>query len=260
MANTRLGLTNLLLEPGVVLKNGTGGGAPALIESAPYTMSNLLNGDRSSLWKTSVLTSAATYRIDFDLGATVSLNAGAMMGYRLATGVGPGVDFLYQTGAYNPVGVWTYIDTFGADRRDVGVVGATVSARSVRFLLSPGDVSETFSLGGFFVGEVSDLGGIHSPGGVHTPFQNRLETPLANGSVVIARLGDPGHTWTMPWNSIPLATRNILRSAQGRPTTFVLVDHEGNFFEVYLRGGALTEGLGGGVGLYDINLELVSMP
>lgn len=260
MANTRLGLFNLLAEPGVVLKNGTGGGAPALIEVVPYKMSNLLNGDRYSLWKTPLLSNASTYSVDFDLGFTASLNAMGLLGYRLATGSGPGIDMLYQTGAYTPGGAWVAFGNTVAEQRDTGEAGGTVSARSVRFTISPTDPNESFSLGAFFAGSLDDLGGIHSLGGARTPFQNRLETPFISGSVALTRLGDDGQTWTMPWHSIPDATRAKLLAAQSRPRSFVLVDADSAFSEVYLRNGAIAESRGAGPSLYDINIELVRMP
>ncbi len=136
----------------------------------------------------------------------------------------------------------------------------TVSARSVRFRISPGAASETFSLGSFYAGEVVDLGGIHSAGGLRTPFQNRLETPLANGGVVLTRIGDSGVVWTMPWNAIPLSLRTTFYTAQARSGTLVLVDAGNGWREVFMRGGSLAEGRTGGPELYDINFELVSLP
>ena len=261
MANTRIGIYNFLTVEAALLKNGTGGGAPALIETAPYVMSNLLNGDRSSLWKTSVLSSASTYNVDFDMGASVEFDAMGMLGYRLATGTGPQIDMYYQTGAYTPAGAWTLFSQIFPEGRDLGVVTTIpVTARSARFKITPVAASESFSLGSFFVGDIEDLGGIHSPGGLRNPFQNRLETPMLNGSFVITRLGDDGQTWTMPWNSIKPATRSILNIVQGRRGTVLLVDAEDNWSEVFLRGGGLSEGRTGGPDVFDINIELVRMP
>ncbi|HXJ49417.1 MAG TPA: hypothetical protein VNF91_09645, partial [Candidatus Acidoferrum sp.] len=166
MSNLKFGLTNWLMA-GAVLKNGTGGGAPALIETAPYVMANLLYSDRYTLWKTSVLTTPTQYLVDFDLGATRAINCAAAMGFRPQSGGGLFVDVSYQTGAYNPAGSWTFLGSLTGlvvNLRDDAVEFGSVNARSVRFTISPGFANTVFTLGKFFVGTLTDLGAQHSPG------------------------------------------------------------------------------------------------
>src|SRR4051812_43769928 len=105
MGNIKFGTLNLLTQAATLLKNGTGGGAPALIETAPYTMAQLLNGDRYSFWKSSILTGPSTeYDVDFRLPATSSIAAASAHGFRTVSGPAFTIDVLYQTGAYTPAG------------------------------------------------------------------------------------------------------------------------------------------------------------
>ena len=63
----------------------------------------------------------------------------------------------------------------------------------------------------------------------------------------------------MPWNAIPAATRSLLSQAQAKPASFVLVDSDDRFFEVFMRSGSLSESVLT-PDLHDVTLELVSMP
>jgi hypothetical protein len=67
---------NQLWESGVVLKNGTGGGAPALVEDADWPMSNLLKKGRYLYWKADM---GSLVPVHFDLGASKTLRAAALV-------------------------------------------------------------------------------------------------------------------------------------------------------------------------------------
>lgn len=53
MANALIYTRNAIANAGVSLKNGTGGGAPALEQNADWPMSHLLIADRETYWRTS---------------------------------------------------------------------------------------------------------------------------------------------------------------------------------------------------------------
>lgn len=261
MANTRLGLNNLLAQ--ATLKNGSGGSAPAIEELSPYSMSNAQNDDRYSLWRT---TSAppATLFVDYDLGSSVELNAVAILGLR-TFGNGT-IDFcdVYTApaaGGYFPP-VWTWrasIDVDGSeDPRDMGATFSSVTPRYVRFGFSSAGSIE-WSIGRLWAGLVYDTGGIHSPGGSVTVIKNRIETPLPGGAVVLNTLGDNGAEWTMPWASVPSATRSLWLDAYNSSGSIVLVDHNNKFYEVIFSGGQYSEAIGFS-GLYDMNISLKRLP
>ncbi|HXT99584.1 MAG TPA: hypothetical protein VN903_01240, partial [Polyangia bacterium] len=69
-SNTKIGLTNYIAS--ATLMNGSGGGAPALIQTSPYTMSNLVGSDRYKFWMSSALAASSAFNVDFDLGANRS--------------------------------------------------------------------------------------------------------------------------------------------------------------------------------------------
>src|SRR4029077_1242984 len=201
MPNLKFGLTNLLTQPGVILKNGTGGGAPALIESAPYVMANLLLGDRWTLWKPPGL-AIGSYNVDFDLGGNKAINAAGFHGFRPIGVAGPSIDVSYQTGTYNGAGSWTFLDTMVGARlnlRDDGLECGQVTARSVRFTINIVANGATFTLGKFFVGSLTDMGAKHSPGTTYSPMGNRTETELIGGAIVLAELGDEGAEFRLLW-------------------------------------------------------------
>jgi hypothetical protein len=241
--NLKLGLTNLLMQPGVVLKNGTGGGAPALIETAPYVMANLLFDDRYTLWKTSVL-AAATYPVDFDLGSAKSVSAAAAMGYRTALGTGPTIDIQYTNTAY-PAGPWTSttpntIANLVLNLRDDALEFGSISARWWRFNVNVG-ANTQFSLAKLFLGVLTDLGGQHSPGAVYTPLGNRSETSLPGGAVVLTELGDDGAEFRIPWKVAAAAVEAAFLTFQTLPGSRLLLWPDSHFYEVYLKGRQLSQ-------------------
>ena len=258
MSNVFIGLTNRITA--ATLKNGTGGGAPALIEQSPYLMSNLIGTDRYTVWKSSPLSNPTQYNIDFDLGGNKTLDALALLGHRYLVGSGISYDISYQTGAYNPVGVWTFVATLsvGQTVRDVGFQFGPVTARSVRFTAVPSGAGTVVTLGKFFAGDLTDLGGIGTTPG-YEPYRNRSEISQPNGATVLFDVGDPGADFTLPWPSIPLATRATLLTIQGASGSFVMVDPDGAFFEVYAKGGRVSTARRFST-LFDANVELARMP
>jgi hypothetical protein len=244
MGNTKLGLLNLVTQPGVVLKNGTGGGAPARIETAPYVMENALLGDRYTLWKTSAISTPTQYPVDIDLGAGFLVGCAAMNGFRPVNGFGPLVDVSYQVSTYTPGGAWTFVGSISGpvvNLRDDGIEFAPVTARFWRFVLNPGGASNVFTLGKFFLGSLTDLGAQHSPGSQYTPFGNRSEIVLPGGAVVLTELGDDGAEFSITWQVASSSVESAFLSMQTLAGTQLLLWPDGHFYETYLKERRVTQ-------------------
>lgn len=237
MSNTRFLLTNRAET--ATVKNGSGGGAPARDETSPFTMERALNADRRSLWKSSSGVSSVLF--DIDLGAAYSISVGALLGFTpLSAGGFVGFDLSYAA-TYYPAG-WTLAGTTSsvAGDRDLGAILASVSARYWRFAITL-SASPNISVGRVFLGSYSsgghDLGGIHSPGGISAPFQNRLEQVMDDGSSNINALGFPGRDFTFPFNMVTATVRDKLMAIAAATGSVVLVDAEDKAYEVLVTGG-----------------------
>ena len=257
---TKLGLINLLDT--ATLKNGTGGGAPALDETSPYTMSNLIVADRYTIWKTANPPGGSPINVDFDLGSNKTVTAVGILGYRPAGTLAATSLKVYSAASaagYVPAG-WTLQATMNGisgNPRDLGAVIPSVSQRYWRFEFT--HIGTAWSGGRFYIGNPTDLGAIGDPGSSYTPFRNRLETPMPGGAVVLTDLGDPGATWVIPWSVIESSLRTTLLSLQALSSSFVLIDADENFFEVYLKGGRLPTSWRT-ASVYDASMELERLP
>lgn len=260
MANTKIGILNR--ADTATLKNGTGGGAPALDETSPYLMSNVTVADRYTIWKTANPPSGSPVTLDLDFGSNRVVTAIGLLGYRPVGALGAtsvAISSAASAAGYPPAG-WTAqatINGISGNPRDIGAVIASVNHRYWRFEFT--NVG-AFSLGRVWLGDTTDLGAIHSPGGLYAPFRNRLETPLPGGAVVLTDLGDPGADFTLPWESIELALRNtLITNLHSLPGPVLLIDADANFFEVYARGGRVTT-VRKYTSLFDANIELARLP
>lgn len=103
MANVKFLVRNAIAQAGVVLMNGTGGGAPALDEDADWPMSHLLSPDRETYWRTSPVP-PEPIQVDFDLGSAQSIVASGIAKLRLfsANLVEGGPYVLYYDNVYPP--------------------------------------------------------------------------------------------------------------------------------------------------------------
>lgn len=137
MASIKIYVANALAASGVVLKNGTGGGAPALDEDSDWPMANLLSPDRYTYWRTSPVPFET--HVDFDLGSAQSIVAAGMANLRQVdpTLAVPSAPLLYYGtgGSYPPswtdVGLATDISTLNNKFETFGAI----SARFWRFEL-----------------------------------------------------------------------------------------------------------------------------
>jgi hypothetical protein len=262
MANTKLGLTNLIAS--ATLKNGSGG-APALDQTSPYIMANLKTSDRHTLWQTGNPPGGSPVAVDFDLGSNKAVTAVGVLGFRganFASVTSVAISSAASAAGYPPAG-WTLQATINVsalapeDQRDFGAVIGSVSHRYWRFEFIHSGTPWT--AGKFWVGNPTDLGAIHSPGGIYAPFRNRLETPQPGGAIVLNDVGDPGADFTLPWEAIPQSLRDTLLALKYQSGSFLLIDPDGLFFEVYVRGGKVTTARRFTT-TFDANLELARMP
>lgn len=259
MSNTKLGLTNLITTS-TTLKNGGGGGAPALDQTSPYTMANAQNSDRYTLWETSSSPAAPVW-VDFDLGANTTVTAAAVLGIRL-TGSGFTSVKVWSASAatgYPPSipTVFTQQGQLAGDARDMGVTFASVSHRYWRFEFN--HTGAPWFVGRLWLGVPTDLGLVHSPGGIYSPYRNRSEKPAPGGAPILLDIGDPGADFTLPWKTIPSSLRDTLLSLADQSGSFILIDADGNFFEVYVKRGGLKVARQSPVS-FDANVELARMP
>lgn len=239
MASTRFSTkaANYILSTGVVLKNGTGGGAPALQEDAAYPMSNLLKVDRYSVWATGP-TAPNPMLVHIDLGQDRALTFFAVLGMRQAASLaGNTISSIFgtRTAAQGYSGVSTdYTDratvalpTMGVDGVDGGVVAASSTCRYLQIKVSVINTTLGLTLGKFAVGLLDqDLGAnlVYSPGAENhlvTP-QVRTETPA--GFPVISYVGAPYRRFLLPFRAITTATRDQLNTVAKQTDPFVYFD------------------------------------
>lgn len=259
MANTRFILANL--AESAVVANGAAGG-PARLEYAPFVMERALNRDRNSVWKLDGF--GGGIALDLDFGSAVALTAGAVLGLKALDGGSWTQCNIWYSSTYYPAAVtWTAAssNSFSADpaRRNFGASWGSVSRRYWRVELALAAAPKLYTIGRVVLGVLLDLGIEHSPSGGVSPFQNRVEQGLADGSFNINTLGDPGSDIILPFNSVPAATRTMLESVAAATGSVVLLDNDGKTRECLVRGGRARESRPF-TGLYDVSLELAELP
>ena len=258
MSNSRLILANKVFDNGTIL-NGTGGGTPALEETAPYVMTNAMTAGRRTKWQTSAAP-ASPLTFDVDLGAARAVGCAAVCGLRSDSGVIMGSCDV-QWGA-SATGAWTTLDSVAitGSPRDAGVVftGGSVTKRYWRFNFTFAGTGG-FSLSSLWLGALTDLGGMHSPDAETSPFQNRAESQVSDGSYLINTLGDKGHDFTLPFNVASASLRTTMQAISDLSGSFVYIDPDGNFYEVIARGGRVTTRRSHAT-IYALGVELARLP
>jgi hypothetical protein len=237
-SNSRFLLVNKVFANGSLL-NGTGGGAPAVDETSPYTMTNAMRAGRKTLWQTSAAV-ASPVAFDIDLGAARAVDCAVVCGIRSEAGLAS-CDVQWAT-TYYP-GAWTTADSISVvgDPRDAGAVfdGGSVTKRYWRFSFTFTGTGP-FSVASLWLGSLVDLGGMHSPDAITTPFRNRLEQQQQDGSFIINDLGDKGHDFTLPFNVANSTLKTTLQGLSDYSGSFVYIDPDEGFFEVIARGGRVN--------------------
>lgn len=257
MSNSRLIITNKVVVYGTV-KNGAGGGAPVVDETSPYVIGNAIIPGRRTLWQTSSGV-ASPFTLDIDLGAARAVDCAAVCGLRSTAGMGS-CDVQYATTYYPAAVVWTTADsiTLTGTPRDAGKVfaGGSVSARYWRFSFTG---FGQFSLSSVWLGAYTDLGGLHSPGAETTPFLNRLESQQSDGTFLLNVLGDKGHDFTLPFNTVTSTLKTTMQSLSDVEGSIVYIDPDDHFYEVIVRGAKVgTQRTHSGI--YSVGVELARLP
>lgn len=240
--NSRLLLANKVFDNGT-LANATDAGAPARDETSPYLMENAMRAGRKTLWQTSS-TVASPMMFDVDLGAARAVDCAVVCGFRADSAIGASCDVQYSTTYYPAATAWTTADsiTLTGAPRDAGKVfaGGSVTKRYWRFSFTFAGAT-SFSLSSLWLGVLTDLGGLHSPDAVTTPFRNRLEQGQQDGSFVLNDLGDKGHDFTLPFNVANATLRTTLAGLSDKSGSFVYIDPDDYFYEVIVRQGRVNQ-------------------
>lgn len=173
MASSRWVISNQLET--ATLKNGTGGGAPARDEVAPYVMEHVQNTERLVKWQA---TGAGDIDVDFDLGSAKQVIYAGILGH---VGVG-GLGSLSCTVSYGAAyltwdGNATVLSLIGG--QDVGAIFAAINKRYWRF-------SFTFVGSSFTVGRIVIATAITDLGLLFSSARETLRIP----SVVERTIGD----------------------------------------------------------------------
>lgn len=251
MSNSRFVVGNLLETS--TLKNGTGGGAPARDETFPFTMERVQTADRRSKWLTAATPANPSYS-DWDLGSAKTVSALAALGIRSLDPAQTLTVNVYSASVY---GTWNFVavTATGAGRDLACTFGSTV-ARYWRAAFY-GGVSQ-FSVGRIVVGALTDLGLIADPGDQSSPFQNRLEQVLQDGSYNVNSLGDDGRNFTLTITCTDTMLDQLEALAAAR-ASLLFFDSKDRVHEVLITGGraSVTRTFNG---RYEVTLEMVRLP
>lgn len=255
MGTIRLVTANLVELYGV-LKNGTGGGAPARDEVAPYVMENALQHDRRVLWQQ---LSGGAMQYDIDLGAARQVRALGLHGHR-PLDAGGGV--LSATGqyasSYPPGGGWTnagVISLVGA-RDAVTVLAATQTFRYWRLAFDT--VGGPFTLGKIMLGQIVDLGQNPSTQVERLRLPNVLDR-TAGEDPIVTIVGDIRTRFTLRFRSIIGGVLGTLRALAAVGQSFILIDRDDVGWEVIVVDNEIEYELtfiSGTTPLYDCELHL----
>src|SRR5689334_12145156 len=128
-----VGLVNLVDT--ATLKNGTGG-APALDQTSPYTMSKVITPDRYTIWKTGSPPGGSPINLDLDLGSDKTVTAVGIFGYRPApsgtAATSLKVFAVNNAAGYPPGAGWgaakATMNGIAGSPRDIGALISSVSA------------------------------------------------------------------------------------------------------------------------------------
>jgi hypothetical protein len=224
---------NYILSTGVVLKNGTGGGAPALLQDAAYPMSNLLKVDRYTVWASGTSAPNPTL-VHIDLGVDRALTFFAVLGMRQPPGAaGNTITSIFgtRTAGLGYSGVSTdYIDratvTVPTTEVDGGVVAASATGRYLQVKVSVINTSLGLTLGKFAVGLLDqDLGTIiHSPGAEDRLVTPQVRTETLAGFPVISYVGGPYRRLSLPFQAITTTVKNQLDAIGKLTDPFAYMD------------------------------------
>jgi hypothetical protein len=251
-----------------VLKNGTGGGAPADDEVAGWPMENALAKDRTFIWQQS--SGAGTIEYDFDLtgaGSNVTVGLLASLGHYGTPSTAIGIASIltrYSTNAngYPPVAAssWTSFTggglTLGLGVRDAAaVIAVPVACRYIRYEIT---ATTAFALGRVFVGGVADLdwGFISSPGRLRELVKPILANEVG-ANPTKTRVGDNHYVLHIPINEDTISVIQNLRIVALKDQPFLMIDFDGTVTEAVVDDDRMRETLLFDVSeLYDADIRI----
>jgi len=258
MANIKFFHTNVL-SVASTLKNGTGGGAPALDEDADFPMSNLTIADRYLLWKTSAAP-ADPLQIDFSINSA-TIKAFGLANYD-ASWVGQQVDFYYSTSAYPPGG-WTLGASITPDstRNNMLTEVNIASVRSIRVELNLHALASS-KLAKFlaFTG-VLDIGKQSAPGSSEEYIQQTTREETFGGLPILTRTGPDKRRFRLLWPTASATIKSGMDTLLRLGTSFFLMTHESVPYEVCFANGRLVKPrIWDPPALYDLDVLLDELP
>jgi len=273
MSTVRLSYTNYM--PKALLKNGTGGGAPARDEIAGYPMENALNVDRYTPY---IVDFGSDFKYDVDLGANhiVGLIALLNMGILFPGDVGlynvSLVEYSTSVNGYPPTAPssWTSVPgdwplSIPLGQRDIGLVftsggvPVTVNARYFRIHL---DSAGAASLGRFHLGKFDwDPGFLYNPGAENERLYRTTRLIMGSGAPVVTRVGRDSRRFTLPLNAITDAQRATLNAVADQPNPFAYFDPQDEVHEVRLYQDSFQSNhIWAAPGLWNATMALEKLP
>lgn len=208
------------------------------LEDAAYPVVNLINGQRYVPWDTGPGSFPVAHSLEFDFGATRSINLFALLGMTWSAALGISVATISSGSVY---GTYTLRGTITAPNpgidRDLAVIFSSVVARYWKIDLA---IDARTVLGAIFAADMDqDLGtgpGVGTTRSRRWPVA-RQETPA--GSPIYTRMGDyEARTWNLNYEALLPATRAQFEAAysnrglNGAHRPIVLIDEADQVFEV----------------------------
>jgi len=257
VGNVRFITTNLVETVGV-LKNGTGGGAPARDEVSPYLMENALQHDRRVLWQQS---SGNAMQVDLDLLANRNVALAGIHGHRPLGPNGIGISSCvvqYATAASGyPPGAWTNVGTMSFVVRDALALFTQVSGRYWRFDLD--GVFDAFTLGKLLLAVVDHDLGLNPSTQLELRRLPNIVDRTAGEDPIVTVVGDIRSRFTLRFRNITGTVLTKLRLIAALGQSFILIDRDDVPWEVIVADGELEYDLkwiSGTTPLYDCELQV----
>lgn len=257
MSNVRFYHSNRLAVSSVVLKNGTGGGAPALNEDTDFPMSNLKLADRNSYWRTSAIP-GDPLQVDFQLAA----------GFQSVVALGiTNLDLfdVYSqlqvlTASVYPAGPWTARGTIPMATVDNVTEIASVSAPYWRFEFSNGGVQFRCKL--WLAATKIDMGKQSAPPEEEEMEQARSDLETPRGLIISTWHGTPRLRYRLPWPVASATLKNQIKTIAQRQSSLLYGSFENVWSEVIVDGARARWARTfdpGGAPRYETGLELVQL-
>lgn len=248
-----------LLAGGSVLQNGTGGGAPALVQDASFPMSNVMEDDRQVLWNTGAAP-ASPFNLDLTLLASTSLTVMGVCALRAASGAAVSkIECYVQTGAYTPAGTWTLVGTINNPARDSVAIFAAANAVSIRYRFT---TSGQFQTGKVFAGDAwSIASSVVSDAGTRrdTPKRAVLTYKLPAAQFAFTQ-GDNWRDMSVTMSQLTAAQKDSLQALADVTRAFVYVDAEDRAHDCLLASGDVPTTQTAPNPLFQCTVPLVGLP